>query len=97
MAVQPSENFRDHFRLLADGEIAEVPDFIVRSDRLVPPLHKPLVHCSDRGKRPPVKPQSAAMTEMRVADKERSHSPAQRGWVKAADIPQQCSCRIYDP
>src|SRR5205814_9916389 len=97
LAMEPGEELRDHRRPLPDGEIAEMPNHIVRSDSLVPALHHPLVHCSDRGKRAPVKSQSAAMTEMRVAGEEGSHSLTRRRRVRAAPIRRQCSCQIYGP
>ena len=80
--AEPSKQLGDYLRALANGEIAEMPDHVVRPDRLVPPFDQRLVHRRDRGEGPPVESQGAAMAEMRVAGEEDRH-PAQ-GWIRRA-------------
>ena len=46
-AAAPSKQVRNHYRPLADGEIAEVPDFVIRPHRFVPALHQAGVHRRD--------------------------------------------------
>src|ERR1700745_746784 len=50
-----------------------MPDLAIGPDSLVPPLEHPLVHCRDGWERPQIKPQGAAMAEMRVAGEENRH------------------------
>src|SRR6516164_7533666 len=70
MAIEASEQIRDHGRALANGEIAEVPDHIVRSDSLVPLFYQRLIHLCHRREGPPIESQRATMAEMRVAGEE---------------------------
>ena len=37
-AVQPAEQLLDHRLMLADREVAEMPEFIIRPNRCVPAL-----------------------------------------------------------
>src|ERR1700756_4270864 len=67
VTIKASKEIRNYGWALANGKVAEMPDHIVRHDRLIPPLHHGFVHCRHRRERPPVKPHSAAMAKMRVA------------------------------
>src|SRR5712671_4886351 len=72
-AVKPTEEISNHFPSLANGEIAEMPNIVIRPDRLVPALHDSLVHHRDRRERPAIESQGAAMAKMRVAGEENGH------------------------
>src|SRR5215472_5418648 len=78
-AVEPRQQLCNDRRRLADREITEMPDFVVRSDRLVPVLDNRLVHRPDRSERPPIKPERSAVTKMRVAGEENRHAAPGRG------------------
>src|SRR6266849_7248965 len=60
-AVKPTEEISNHFWSLANGEIAEMPNVVIRRDRLVPALHDGLVHYGDRRERPAIETQGAAV------------------------------------
>ena len=90
-AVQPGENLRDYRRPLADREIAEMPDFVVRPDDLVPALDNGFVHCRDRREGPPIKAQSPAMPEMRIAGEENRHAVGGAILPRHAASRQRCS------
>ena len=47
MAVQSSQEVRDHGLRLTNSEVAEVPYLVVRPNRLIPALDKSLVHRGD--------------------------------------------------
>src|SRR6516165_946480 len=79
-AAKPSQELSNDGQALANGKIAKVPHFVIRPDRLIPPFDEAFVHCRDRGERPAVKPQRAAMAKMRVAGEEDGHAI------------QRCSC-----
>src|SRR5712671_3211750 len=72
-AIEPSEQLGDHRRALANGEVAEMPYHVVRPDRLAPPRDQRLVHRRDRGERPTIEPERAAVAEMRIAGEEDRH------------------------
>src|SRR5271168_3101195 len=69
---------------LADREVAEMPDVVIRPDRFVPSRDERLVHRRDRRERPAIEPQRAAMPEMRVAGEEYRHYQASPGAVPAS-------------
>src|SRR6516225_6375550 len=83
--IELGEQIGHHRRALANGEITEMPDYVVRSDRLVPPRQQRFVHRRHRRERPPIKPQRAAMTKMRVAGEVNRHSTSPLAGTVAAN------------
>ena len=76
--MQPAQQLRCHGGRLADRKIAEMPDFVIRPDCIVPSLDDRFVHRRDRGERPAIKPERPAMPEMRVAgEKDRPNAGCQ--------------------
>jgi len=75
-AAESSEQFHNDGRTLANGEVAQMPHLIIRSDRRVPPLDQGFVHCCHRGKWPPIEAQRTAMSEMCVTSEEDCHRNA---------------------
>src|SRR5215472_12115869 len=74
VAIEASEELRDHARALANSKIAEVPDHVIRFDRLVPSLDQGFVHRRNRREGPLVEAQSTAVTKMCIAREEDRHA-----------------------
>src|SRR5258708_40192422 len=62
-----------HRRARSSCAVAEVSYRVVRPDRLAPPRDQRLVHRRDRGERPTIEPERAAVAEMRIAGEEDRH------------------------
>src|SRR3712207_5600222 len=72
---QGAEQLGDAFGRRPEGEVAEVPDVVIRGHGLVPALHDRAVHLADRREGALVDAQTRRVAEVRVAGEERGHAP----------------------
>jgi hypothetical protein len=72
--VQPVQKLIDPAFGIADGEIAEMPDLVLRPDGFVPARDEMFVHFGDRVERAAIHEDHPMVAEMRVAgEKDRHH------------------------
>ena len=77
-AVQAREDLGDPLRRGAEGEVAEMPDFVVRADRLVPACDQRLVMRLEIGEWAVIEAKRARIAEMVVAGEEDGHGRTTR-------------------
>ncbi len=87
-AVEAAQKRGDAFGRLGDGEIAEVPDLVLRADGLVPACDERGIHRRHRREGPLIEVERRGMAEMRVAGEEEAHGAGSRAdrWRRAVRL-----------